>query len=89
MKNFQKKSSFFKAISDPVRIDIITLLLSKQSPVCICDLSKSIPKDQSVIFRHVQLLVQAGIISAEKEGKFLMCRIKEKKRIQDLLDSAK
>ena len=88
MKDVEKKSGFFKALSDPIRLKIIDYLLKKQSPTCICELSEEIQRDQSVIFRHVQLLVQSGIIHAEKENKFLMCTIKDKEKIEMLLNSA-
>lgn len=89
MKNIDEKVEFFKALSDPVRLEIVYHLLGLQSQVCICDLSKVIKRDPSVIFRHVQQLTQAGIIHSQKENKFLMCEIKDKERIKSVLQMAK
>jgi len=85
MKKLEEKSKFFKALGDQVRLQIIDYLMKKDAPVCICDLSKVIKRDPSVIFRHVQLLKDAGIIKAQKDNKFLMCSIKDKIKIGGLL----
>lgn len=85
MKQIDEKVRFFKALGDPIRLEIVYHLLGLQSPICICDLSKVIKRDPSVIFRHVKLLNQAGIIHSQKENKFLMCEIKDKEHIKNIL----
>jgi len=85
MKNIETKSKFFKALGDQVRLEIINYLMKKRAPICICNLSKVIKRDPSVIFRHVQLLKDAGIIETQKDNKFLMCKIKDKIKIEELL----
>jgi DNA-binding transcriptional ArsR family regulator len=86
MKKIIEKSKFFKALGDPVRLQIINYLLDRQFPVCICNLSKVINRDQSVVFRHVQLLVAARIVNTKKDNKFLMCSIQNKAKIKNLID---
>lgn len=86
MKDFKRKSKFFNALREPIRLKIIAHLLEKERCICICELSKALRRDQSVIFRHVQLLKEVGIISTNKNAKFLMCCIKEKSRIKKLLE---
>ncbi|MBU0665737.1 MAG: ArsR family transcriptional regulator [Nanoarchaeota archaeon] len=85
MKNLKEKSLFFKALSHPIRIKIIEYLLKKDDCNCICHISKKIKKDQSVAFRHIQILKAADIITTCKQDKFLACKIKNKERIRKLL----
>ena len=85
MKSVKDKSKFFKALGEPIRLQIVDDLMKKEKPICICDLSTTIKRDPSVISRHVQLLKDVGIIETKKDNKFLMCKIKNKKKIEELL----
>ncbi|MCB9359000.1 winged helix-turn-helix transcriptional regulator [Candidatus Woesearchaeota archaeon] len=86
MNNLEKKSRFYKALSETIRLSIIKHLIDKEECLCICELSKLLKKDQSVIFRHIQILKDVGIIDTCKENKFLMCCIKNKGRIREFLE---
>lgn len=85
MKKIEAKSKFFKALGDKVRLRIVDYLIKKDSDVCVCDLSKIIKRDPSVIFRHAQILKDAGIIKTRKHNKYLMCGIKDKEYIKRLI----
>jgi len=39
-----------------------------------------------VVFRHIQILKHAGIIEADKKGKFLMCCIRNIDKIKKYLE---
>jgi predicted transcriptional regulator len=58
-------SAFFKAMAEPVRIDILKFLLinGKSDVVTV---AKSINKDRSVLSRHLHHLVEAGLLKHEK-----------------------
>ena len=86
MKDIHEKSKFFKALSDPIRLKIIEYLMSKKKCTCICSLSKTLDRDQSVIFRHIQILINANILNGNKDGKYLLCCVKNKTQIKNLLD---
>ena len=84
MKNLEEKSRFYKALGDPIRLQIIAHLMKKE--LCICELTKLLKRDQSVIFRHVQILKEAGILKTNKEAKFLICCIKCKDKVRRILN---
>jgi len=86
MLNTEKKSNFYKALGEPIRLKIIEYLLDKKDCACICDLTKFVNRDQSVVFRHIKILQDAGIIKTEKKANFLMCCIKNKKKISKCLE---
>ena len=70
MLKTEEKSRLFKALGEPARLRIIEFLLNKKQCTCICELAKYLKKDQSVVFRHVQVMKDAGIIETKKECNF-------------------
>lgn len=78
IKKLEDKAKYYKALSEPVRLKIIEYLLKKKTCACICELSGITEKEQSVVFRHVQILKDAGIIETRKNGCFLECCVKDK-----------
>ncbi|MFC1488359.1 ArsR/SmtB family transcription factor [Thermodesulfobacteriota bacterium] len=58
-------SKFFKALSEPVRINILKyLILNGRSDIAA--IADSLPQDRSVISRHLQLMHDTGILDCEK-----------------------
>jgi len=58
-------SQFFKALSEPVRVEILKfLLLNGRSDVAT--VAKNIKKDRSVLSRHLHFLNNAGLLKHEK-----------------------
>ncbi|MGM5483404.1 MAG: ArsR/SmtB family transcription factor [Nanobdellota archaeon] len=86
MKNLQHKAKLYKALGEPVRLKIVDYLLKKGECTCICELSKLLKRDQSVISRHIQVLKEADILNTNKETKYLMCCIKDKDKVMRILE---
>ena len=58
-------SKFFKALSEPVRINILKyLILNGRSDIAA--IADTLPQDRSVISRHLQLMYDTGILDCEK-----------------------
>jgi len=79
------KAQFFKALGEPIRLKIIDYLLDKKECHCIHDLAKLLKRDQSVIFRHVQILKDAGIVSTKKEDKCLFCCLANPSKMRKMM----
>jgi len=65
--NIDQYIQFFKALSEPVRLRILNLLLSTHE-LCVCDLTATLDLPQSVVSRHLSYLKKHGIISSRREG---------------------
>ena len=66
----------FTALSDPVRIKIVSLVASSNAgEVCACDLIGPVGKSQPTISHHTKILVEAGLLSAQKRGRWVWYRI--------------
>jgi len=85
MTTAEQKAQFFHALGDETRLKIIEYLL-KSKCKCICHIAAEVKKDQSTVFRHIELLKNAGLIETKKEDKFLFCCIKDKEKLKKLLE---
>lgn len=72
----------FKALGDPLRVRIVEFLrhpdaqcCSFQDKVCACDVERLLGLSQPTISHHMKLLVQAGLVVAEKTGRWVYYRI--------------
>ncbi|UCH28022.1 MAG: winged helix-turn-helix transcriptional regulator [Trueperaceae bacterium] len=68
----------FKALGDPVRLAILEFLkdpvqdcCSRSDGVCACDLEAFLGVSQPTVSHHMKILVQAGLIRAEKRGRWV------------------
>jgi len=70
----QFDTAFFKALSEPARIDLLKLLILR-GPCDIESIAAELPQDRSVISRHVGALRDVGIVRCEKQGRHLVCSV--------------
>lgn len=61
-------ASYFRALADENRIQILTLL--KERELCAGDLLKSLSIVQSTLSHHMKILVESGIVKCRKQGKW-------------------
>ncbi|AZS15534.1 ArsR/SmtB family transcription factor [Paenibacillus lutimineralis] len=59
---------FYKALFDPVRIEIIRYL-AVYGAKNITDIAGNLPQDRSVISRHLDLMYSLEIVSKTKKGR--------------------
>ncbi|MFW6383097.1 MAG: ArsR/SmtB family transcription factor [Nanoarchaeota archaeon] len=86
---YEKLAKTYKCLGEPVRLNILEFLVDKRccaSDCCICKITEHIKRDQSVVFRHIQALKDAGLVETKKDNKFLYCRVKDIKRAKKLLE---
>jgi len=77
--------TLFRALNSKTRIEILKLLMKTED--CICHLAEKLKKDISTMSRHVDLLVRANLIETSKEGRMLMCRVKDKEALEELFNA--
>jgi len=61
-------ANLLRALADPTRVQIVTLLAERPGEVCVCDITGNFDLDQSTISHHLRLLRQAGIIDSVRHG---------------------
>lgn len=60
-------ANVFKALSEPVRLRILCLLLEK-GELCVCDIVEALSVSQSVVSRHLAYLRNSGLVSTRRDG---------------------
>lgn len=63
----ENMANLFKALSEPIRLRILVLLLNK-GELCVCNLVDTLALSQSVTSRHLAYLRNNDIVTARREG---------------------
>lgn len=62
-------SRMFKALSDPVRLRLLSLIASYEGgEACVCDLTGPFDVSQPTISHHLKVLREAGLVDSERRG---------------------
>lgn len=60
------KSIVFHALSDQIRLEILSYL--RDGEKCVCEIVPHLKLVQSLVSRHLKILKDAGIVRGRKEG---------------------
>ncbi|MBP1565880.1 MAG: winged helix-turn-helix transcriptional regulator [Oscillospiraceae bacterium] len=87
--NFQKTAVVFKAFCDENRIRILELLTNGEK--CACRLLEALNITQPTLSHHMKILIDSGIVSGRKEGKWMYYSISAEglKKAQEYIDYLK
>ncbi|HVN58730.1 MAG TPA: metalloregulator ArsR/SmtB family transcription factor [Bacteroidales bacterium] len=66
VNEYEKFSETLKALSHPVRLKIMQLLLSDK--ICVNEIVKRLDVPQSIISQHLSILRNRGILVRQKKG---------------------
>lgn len=64
----ERLAMLFKALSHPVRVQIVDLLSRYAGQVCVCDIEGQFDLSQPTISHHLRTLREAGILGVEQRG---------------------
>ena len=70
---YEARARILKAMSHPTRLFIVDTLAKGEQ--CVCKLTEMVGDDVSTISRHLSVLRNAGIVSAEKRGMQVFYRL--------------
>jgi ArsR family transcriptional regulator len=66
----------FKALGDPVRLRLVSLIGARQGgEVCVCDLTSAFDLTQPTISHHLKVLREAGLIDSKRRGTWVYYRL--------------
>ncbi len=82
MKEAVELVEALKALADPTRLKILELLksrgrsccdlISRNEPgLCACDIEEAVGLSQAAVSHHMGLLRRAGLVRAEKRGRWI------------------
>jgi len=78
----------FKALADPTRLKVLELLKARgktccdlvsreEKGLCACDIERAVGLSQAAVSHHMDLLRRAGLVTAEKRGRWIFYRRNE------------
>lgn len=62
-----------KALSDPNRVRALMLLVD--GPLCVCQIIEMLRLAPSTTSKHMSILRQAGLVEADKQGRWMYYRL--------------
>jgi ArsR family transcriptional regulator len=75
-RDAEELAAMFKALADPARLRLLSMVASSASgEACACDLVEPLGRSQPTVSHHLALLVDAGLLSREKRGKWAWYRV--------------
>jgi ArsR family transcriptional regulator len=82
-------AKMFKALADPVRLRLLSLITSAGGEVCVCDLTTAFDLTQPTISHHLKVLREAGLVGSQRRGTWVYywARPENLKQLSALLDS--
>jgi ArsR family transcriptional regulator, arsenate/arsenite/antimonite-responsive transcriptional repressor len=60
----------FKALGDPARVKIVSVLAASGGPVCACEFVPALGLSQATVSHHLKKLTDAGLLEREQRGKW-------------------
>jgi ArsR family transcriptional regulator len=66
----------FKALGDPTRVKLLSMIAAApEGEACICDMTEPVGLSQPTVSHHMKLLVEAGLATRERRGKWAYYRV--------------
>ena len=70
--------TLFQALADQTRLRIIRLMVASGEEACLCELVDSLVEPAYKLSRHLKILRQAGLLTSQKDGRWVYHRLVSK-----------
>ena len=70
-------AGWFRALSDPSRVQILHLLASARRPMPVSEIVSHVHIGQSTVSHHLAVLAETRFVLVEKAGTARLCRVNE------------
>src|ERR671924_290186 len=64
----ERMGAVAKALSDPIRIQLVDVLRRHAGKVCVCELVPLFAVSQPTLSHHLKVLREAGLVGVERRG---------------------
>ncbi|MEV4290455.1 metalloregulator ArsR/SmtB family transcription factor [Nonomuraea bangladeshensis] len=73
----EEYASWFKALADPTRIQIVSLLARRRAPMSVGDIVTASGVGQSTVSHHLKILAEVRFVVVERQGTSSLYRIND------------
>ena len=87
MSKYVEGSVLFKALADPVRLQIVDMLA--QGEMCACDLLQNLPITQPTLSHHMKALRASGLVNVRKQATWMhySLNLNDVARLRQIIDT--
>jgi DNA-binding transcriptional ArsR family regulator len=78
MRDMEKMTAVFKALSDPTRLKLVWLMGEHKGALCVNALAHNLEISQSAVSQHLRVLKQAGLVRGDRRGYYVHYTLDEK-----------
>lgn len=82
--DWKASADLFRALSEPNRLAILARLAGCCGGLPMAQVASCCPVDLSVVSRHLQVLRAAGIVEADRRGRFVVYRVRTRELVAAL-----
>jgi ArsR family transcriptional regulator, arsenate/arsenite/antimonite-responsive transcriptional repressor len=75
----EELATVFKAIANPVRLQMLDILSRQDGQVCVCDIEGYFDLSQPTISHHLRVMRQAGLLDTEQRGTWVYYFVRPEK----------
>lgn len=61
-------ASWFKALADPMRVQLLSLLARERRPMAVGEITGQLPIGQSTVSHHLKVLAEVRFVLPERQG---------------------
>lgn len=65
----------FKALGDPIRLRLFSMIASADDEVCVCDMTSAFDVTAPTVSHHLKTLRTAGLVTSERRGTWVYYRV--------------
>ncbi|MFQ5950521.1 MAG: ArsR/SmtB family transcription factor [Candidatus Geothermarchaeales archaeon] len=87
-RSLEETSPVFKALGNPTRLRILTLVSTAGRPLHIKGVSRHLEMDYAAVYRHVRILETAGLLKIYEVGRSRVLSIAHPESLAALLEAA-
>lgn len=69
-------TELFKALADPIRLQIVAALRDGKEQVCVCDCTASFDVSQPTMSHHLAKLREVGLLIGTRQGTWMYYRLR-------------
>lgn len=81
----ERQSRIFKALSDEIRLSILSLLRVRE--MCVCEIMIALHLTQPTASHHLRILEGAGLVQDLRKGKWVFYKITDHAFVERILES--
>jgi ArsR family transcriptional regulator len=78
---YADKALLFKALGDPIRLEIVDMISCND--LCACEILERFDVTQPTLSHHIKILCDCGLVNGRRDGKWTYYSLNEK-AIQDV-----